>query len=35
LIHGDQFKSLEVQSVMQYPINEDKYVVVYNLKVEG
>jgi len=34
-IHGDRFKSIEVQSVMHYPMNESKYVVVYNLKVEG
>ena len=33
-IHGDRFRSVEVQSVMQYPMNECKYVVVYNLKVE-
>lgn len=35
VIHGDRFKSLEVQSVMQYPIKENKYVVIYNLDVEG
>lgn len=34
-IHGDRFKSLEVQSVMQYPMKENKYVVIYNLDVEG
>ncbi len=34
-IYGDRFKSLEVQSVMQYPIKENKYVVIYNLDVEG
>jgi hypothetical protein len=34
-IHGDRFKGLEVQSVMKYPMNEGKYVVVYNLDVEG
>jgi len=34
-IHGDRFRSLEVQSVMPYPMNESKYVVVYNLDVEG
>ena len=34
-IHGDRFRSLEVQSVMQYPMNERKYVVTYNLNVEG
>ena len=34
-IHGDRFKSLEVQSVMRYPMNESKYVVIYNLNVEG
>jgi hypothetical protein len=34
-IHSDRFKSLEVQSVMKYPMNESRYVVVYNLKVEG
>jgi len=34
-IHGDRFKSLEVQSVMQYPMDEVKYVVVYNLDLEG
>ena len=33
-IHGDHFKGLEVQSVMQYPMNENKYVVD-NLDVEG
>jgi hypothetical protein len=34
-IHGYRFKRLEVQSVMKYPMNESRYVVVYNLKVEG
>ena len=34
-IHGDRFRSLDVQSVMRYPLNEGKYVVTYNLKVEG
>ena len=34
-IHEDRFKSLEVQSVMQYPMKENKYVVIYNLDVEG
>ncbi len=34
-IHGDRLECLEVQGVMQYPMNESKYVVVYNLKVEG
>ena len=34
-IHGDRFKSLEVQSVMQYPMKENKYLVIYNLDVEG
>ena len=34
-IHGDCFKSFEVQSVMQYPMKENKYVVIYNLDVEG
>ena len=34
-IHGDRFKSLEVQSVMRYPMNECKYLVVYKLKLEG
>jgi hypothetical protein len=34
-IHGDRFKRLEVQSVMRYPMNESKYVVIYNLNVEG
>ncbi|MCK4438267.1 hypothetical protein KAV47_04250 [Candidatus Bathyarchaeota archaeon] len=34
-IHGDRFKSLEVQSVMQYPMKENKYVTIYNLDVEG
>ena len=34
-IHGDRFKSLEVKSVMRYPMTENKYFVVYNLKVEG
>ncbi|RLF99809.1 MAG: hypothetical protein DRN49_03840 [Thaumarchaeota archaeon] len=34
-IHGDRFRSVEVQSVMQYPMNEHKYVVTYNLNVEG
>ena len=34
-IHGVRFRSLEVQSVMPYPMNESKYVVVYNLDVEG
>ena len=34
-IHGDRFKSLEVQSVMKYPMNESRYVIVYNLEIEG
>jgi hypothetical protein len=34
-IHGDLFKSFEVQSVMKYPMNGSRYVVVYDLKVEG
>ncbi len=34
-IHGDRLKSFEVQSVMQHPMNENKYVVTYDLKVEG
>ena len=34
-IHGDRFKSVEVQSVMQYPMKENKYVAIYNLNVEG
>ncbi len=34
-IYGDRFKSLEVQSVMQYPMKENKYVAIYNLDVEG
>lgn len=34
-IHGDRFRSLEVKGVMQYPMNERKYVVTYNLNVEG
>jgi ubiquinone biosynthesis protein Coq4 len=34
-IYGDQLKSLEVQSVMQYPMKENKYVTIYNLDVEG
>ena len=34
-IHGDRFKGLEVQSVMQYPMKENKYLVIYNLDVEG
>ena len=35
VIHGDRFKGLEVQSVMQYPMKENKYLVIYNLDVEG
>jgi len=34
-IYGDQLKSLEVQSVMQYPMKENKYVTIYNLDIEG
>jgi hypothetical protein len=34
-IHGDRFKGLEVQSVMQYPMKENKYLVIYNLDIEG
>jgi len=34
-IYGDQLKNLEVQSVMQYPMKENKYVTIYNLDVEG
>lgn len=34
-IYGDQLKNLEVQSVMQYPMKENKYVIIYNLDVEG
>jgi hypothetical protein len=34
-IHGDRFKGLEVQSVMRYPMKENKYLVIYNLDVEG
>jgi len=34
-IYGDRLKSLEVQSVMQYPMKENKYVAIYNLDVEG
>lgn len=33
-IYGDQLKNLEVQSVMQYPMKENKYVTIYNLDVE-
>jgi len=35
VIHGDRFKGLEVQSVMQYPMKENKYLVIYNLDIEG
>ncbi len=34
-IYGDQLKNLEVQSVMQYPMKENKYMTIYNLDVEG
>lgn len=34
-IYGDQLKNLEVQSVMQYPMKENKYVTIYNLDIEG
>ena len=34
-IHGDRFKGFEVQSVMEYPMKENKYLVIYNLDVEG
>lgn len=35
VIYGDRFESVEIQSVMKYPMRENKYIVIYNLDVKG
>jgi hypothetical protein len=34
-LYDDKIVKIEVQSIMEYPIKEDKFLVTYNLELEG
>jgi len=32
-IYAERFQKVEIQSVMQYPMKENQYLVIYNLNI--
>ncbi|MBD3207060.1 hypothetical protein GF319_12060 [Candidatus Bathyarchaeota archaeon] len=34
-LYADRIVKIEVKSIMEYPIKEDKFLVTYNLELEG
>lgn len=34
-IYEERFQKVEIQSIMQYPMKENQYLVIYNLNILG
>lgn len=34
-LYADRIVKIEVKSIMEYPIKEDKFLVTYNLELDG
>jgi len=32
-IYAERFQKVEIQSIMQYPMKENQYLVIYNLEI--